>query len=75
MIEESATIRTRCFWFSTLLSKAENLPAIELALKRAQVVEQKVIPMQQGQKKSRLVAWTFLSPAQQAAWRKLRWVA
>jgi 23S rRNA (adenine1618-N6)-methyltransferase len=29
--------------------------------------------MAQGQKKSRLVAWTFLKPQQQAAWRKARW--
>jgi len=73
MIEESAQIPTRCCWFSTLVSKAASLPDIYAALQRAKVLEHKTIAMSQGQKKSRLVAWTFLNPAQQAAWRKTRW--
>ena len=73
MIGESADIPTRCFWFSTLVSKSASLPGIYAALKRAGAQEHKTIAMSQGQKQSRLVAWTFLNPAQQAAWRKLRW--
>jgi len=73
MISESAQIPTRCFWFSTLVSKSASLPAIYAALKRTNVHEHKTIAMSQGQKKSRLVAWTFLNSVQQAAWRKLRW--
>jgi len=49
------------------------LPGIYEALKRVNVQEHKTIAMSQGQKQSRLVAWTFLNPVQQAAWRKLRW--
>lgn len=73
MIEESAQIPTRCFWFSTLVSKAASLPGIYAALKRSKVLEHKTIAMRQGQKQSRLITWTFLNPAQQAAWRKTRW--
>ncbi|MFZ6751011.1 23S rRNA (adenine(1618)-N(6))-methyltransferase RlmF [Undibacterium sp. Ren11W] len=73
MIKESAQIATRCFWFTTLVSKSASLPGIYAALKQAKVIEQKTIAMTQGQKQSRLVAWTFLNPAQQAAWAKLRW--
>lgn len=73
MIKESATIATHCFWFTTLVSKSANLPGIYAALKQAKVYEHKTIAMSQGHKKSRLVAWTFLNPVQQAAWRKLRW--
>jgi 23S rRNA (adenine1618-N6)-methyltransferase len=73
MIRESAQMPTRCFWFTTLVSKSANLPDIVAALKQAKVHMQKTIPMSQGQKQSRLVAWTFLNPEQQAAWRKLRW--
>jgi 23S rRNA (adenine1618-N6)-methyltransferase len=29
--------------------------------------------MKQGQKSSRIVAWTFLTPEEQAAWRAKRW--
>ena len=73
MIKESAQMPTRCFWFSTLVSKAESLPGIYAALKRAKVLEHKTIAMRQGQKQSRLITWTFLNPTQQAAWRKTRW--
>ncbi|TCV89064.1 23S rRNA (adenine(1618)-N(6))-methyltransferase RlmF [Sulfurirhabdus autotrophica] len=73
MITESAQIPTRCFWFSTLVSKSATLPGIYEALKLVNVHEHKTIAMSQGQKQSRLVAWTFLNPVQQAGWRKLRW--
>jgi 23S rRNA (adenine1618-N6)-methyltransferase len=73
MISESAQIATRCFWFTTLVSKSASLPAIYDGLKRANVAQHKTIAMRQGHKQSRLVAWTFLNPQQQAGWRKLRW--
>ena len=73
MIKESAQIATHCFWFSSLVSKSASLPAIYAALKQVGAHEHKTIAMSQGQKQSRLVAWTFLNPVQQAAWRKLRW--
>lgn len=73
MIKESTQIATRCFWFTTLVSKSASLPAIYAALKRANVGQHKTITMRQGHKQSRLVAWTFLNPRQQDGWRKLRW--
>lgn len=75
MISESALISTRCFWFTTLVSKSASLLGIYAALKLAGVKNHKTIGMHQGQKNSRLVAWTFLNAKQQAAWRKLRWKA
>ena len=74
LIEESALEPARCFWFTTLLSKRSNLPAIQGALKRARALETRIIELTQGQKTSRIVAWTFLSPQQQAEWSK-RWGA
>ncbi|MFZ6798768.1 23S rRNA (adenine(1618)-N(6))-methyltransferase RlmF [Undibacterium sp. Di24W] len=73
MIQESQLFATRCFWFTSLVSKASNLPAINAALKRAHVQQSKTIDMQQGQKQSRFIAWNFLNPVQQAAWAKMRW--
>ena len=73
MIEESAAIPTQCLWFTTLVSKSSNLPGIRAALKRAGVTTTRVIEMAQGQKRSRLVAWTFLDPSQREAWRQDRW--
>jgi 23S rRNA (adenine1618-N6)-methyltransferase len=62
MIVESVAVAENCLWFTTMVSKAANLSPIERALARAQAVEVRTIPMQQGQKRSRIVAWTFRRP-------------
>ena len=59
LIEESAAFGAQVRWFTVLISKAETLPSVEKALKKAGVRERRVIDMAQGQKRSRLVAWTF----------------
>lgn len=63
------------FWFSTLVSKASNLPMIQSTLKKAGVFESRVVEMSQGQKQSRFVAWTFLDNTQQRVWRETRWAS
>lgn len=62
MIAESTAFAQSCRWFTTLLSKSAHLPLVEQALARAQAAGVRIIPMRQGQKQSRLVAWTFLAP-------------
>jgi 23S rRNA (adenine1618-N6)-methyltransferase len=74
LIGESAQLARQVLWFSTLVSKASNLPAIQAALKKAGAVHSEVVEMSQGQKQSRFVAWTFHTEAQQQAWRQARWV-
>lgn len=59
MIEESAGLKQRCRWFTTLVSKESNLPAVEGALKAARVRDYRTMDLAQGQKKSRIVAWTY----------------
>jgi len=72
MIEESTRIATQCCWFSTLVSKESNLPLISNALMKAKATEQGMFDMAQGQKKSRIVAWTFLTPQQKVQWMEKR---
>jgi len=60
-------------WFTSLVSKAENLEHIEVALKKVHVVDSRIIAMAQGQKQSRLVAWTFTGNGEREKWRKARW--
>lgn len=60
MIAESATRTRLCFWFTTLVSRSAHLPRLRSALARAQVAEVRTIDMAQGQKRSRLLAWTFM---------------
>lgn len=59
MIEESASYKNQCRWFTTLVSKASNLPKIERKLKAVGAKKIKTIEMSQGQKQSRFVAWSF----------------
>ena len=73
MINQSTEKANQCFWFTTLVSKKDNLSLIYKQLKKVGAVEVKTIDMAQGQKLTRFVAWTFLSKEQQALWRKTRW--
>ncbi|MBS1191097.1 MAG: putative SAM-dependent methyltransferase [Rhodocyclaceae bacterium] len=73
LITQSAGIPKRCLWFSTLVSKAENLRYVEVALEKLHPCATRVIPMAQGQKQSRLVAWTFTPKAERLKWRRARW--
>jgi 23S rRNA (adenine1618-N6)-methyltransferase len=69
MIYESAKYPMQCFWFTTLVSKKDNLKSIYKTLSKVGAVEIKTIDMAQGQKISRIVAWTFLSETQQKNWK------
>jgi 23S rRNA (adenine1618-N6)-methyltransferase len=73
MISESLTFKNQVYWFTTLVSKSENLKPIQVLLKKVGVTDFKVVKMVQGNKQSRFVAWTFLQPKQQEAWRSYRW--
>jgi len=73
MIEESKLHAKKVFWFSTLVSKKENLPNIYKALVAAKSVEYHTIEMKHGQKVTRIVFWTYLSKVKQKAWVKARW--
>ena len=69
MIFESAKYPLQSFWFTTLVSKKENLSSLYKTLNKVSAVEVKTIAMAQGQKTSRILAWTFLSEAQQKSWK------
>lgn len=73
MIRQSQQFANSCFWFSTLIAKEANLDSIYDALERAEVMYVKTIQMGQGNKKSRIVAWTFLTKEKQQAWIDSRW--
>lgn len=59
MIFESKEIGQQITWFTSLISKKEHLPSIYYFLKKVNAVEVKTIDMAQGQKISRIIAWTF----------------
>lgn len=72
MVEESAQMPSTCLWYTSLVSRDTNLPGIYGALDRAGAVDGGTMEMAQGQKKSRIVAWTFLKREERDEWRKKR---
>lgn len=61
MIFESAKYQQQVMWFTTLVSKNEHLKSLMKILNKIEPTEIKVIEMKQGQKTSRILAWTFMN--------------
>ncbi len=59
MIRESAVFGSQVGWFSSLISKSENLPFLKEELARCGATQVEVLSMSQGQKVSRLLVWKF----------------
>ena len=73
MVCESVEFKNSCFWFSTLVSKQATLKSVYAALKTAKAFQIKTIPMGQGNKISRIVAWSFLDEERQNNWVSTKW--
>lgn len=73
MIRQSNEFSASCLWFSTLISKQSNLKGAYQELEKAKAVEVKTIPMAQGNKISRVLAWTFFTQEEQKQWIRSRW--
>jgi 23S rRNA (adenine1618-N6)-methyltransferase len=69
MIFESVKYPKQVLWFTTLVSKKDNLSSIYRTLNKVNAVEIKTIEMAQGQKTSRIIAWTFMTKSQQENWK------
>jgi 23S rRNA (adenine1618-N6)-methyltransferase len=63
LIRESAEFPQAARWFTTLVSRRENLPPLLAALRAVRPTAVREIAMDQGQKRTRLLAWTFAPPA------------
>lgn len=59
MAEESVQFKDQVRWFTSIVSQKENLKNIKRAINKAKPTEVKIIEMEQGNKQSRFVAWTF----------------
>lgn len=59
MIAESAEVRDRIRWFTSLVSKSAHLPRLESAALEAGASAVTTLEMGQGQKRSRILAWSF----------------
>ena len=73
MSVDSVDRAQQVLWFTSLVSKSAHLPRLKTELQKLGASEIRVVPMAQGQKQSRFLAWTFLDAAEQARWRQQRW--
>ena len=60
MIAESKQFGRQVKWFTSLVSRGDNLPPLYRALTEAGAVKVVKKEMSQGQKQSRFIAWTFM---------------
>jgi len=60
MIQESVAVQSQVGWFTVLVSKGTHLSYFQGQLEKAGVKSQRVIEMGQGNKRSRILAWSFL---------------
>lgn len=56
---ESSLYKTHSLWFTTLVSKKDLVKGMYVSLKKLGAMDIKTIDMGQGNKTSRIVAWTF----------------
>lgn len=72
MINESQNFSQQVMWFTSLVSKSDNIKPLKKLLNQVGAKQVKVVSMSQGQKVSRLIAWSFLTNEQLEDWNKQR---
>ena len=72
MAFESREFAKQVLWFSTLISKKDNVRWLRKNLEKAGAKEVRIVEMSQGQKVSRFMAWTFKSESERQKWLKLK---
>lgn len=68
MVDESRDYAHQVLWFTTLISKSENVSPTRSLIEKAGARSIKVVEMSQGQKISRFIAWTFHDKQQRQDW-------
>ncbi len=57
---ESSLFKEQCKWFTSLVSKKENVKSMYISLKKLHATKIKTIEMQHGNKITRIVAWSYV---------------
>ncbi len=60
LIRESQVYSTQCRWFSSLVSKADNVKPAKKLIGKLGASDIREIEMKQGNKVTRILAWTFM---------------
>lgn len=73
MIRQSKKFASNCYLFSSLISKQSTLKSVYKVLEECEATITETITMGQGNKTSRIVAWSFLTKEEQLKWKSSRW--
>jgi len=73
MAKESQDFAEQVCWFTSLISKGEHIEELEQYLQVLGAKQIRVIPMSQGQKVSRVLAWSFMDTDEQQQWASDNW--
>jgi 23S rRNA (adenine1618-N6)-methyltransferase len=68
MMVESRAIASNCLWFTCLVSKENNLKRLHRFLQQQRPTDIQVLPIQTGNKTSRILAWTYLKERNRRKW-------
>ncbi|GLS84766.1 23S rRNA (adenine(1618)-N(6))-methyltransferase RlmF [Paraferrimonas haliotis] len=68
MAQESRRYRHNALWFSSLISNKENLRPLKRILQKSGAQAIEVLKMSQGNKISRVMAWSFLNATDRKRW-------
>jgi len=60
LIKESQMFSTQCRWFTSLVSKTENVQPAKKMIRKLGAIDIREIEMKQGNKITRILAWTFI---------------
>ena len=72
MANESLAFSVQVLWFTTLISKKDNVRPKRKQLEKLGVKAIRIVEMSQGQKVSRFMAWSYMDKAQRKAWIELK---
>jgi 23S rRNA (adenine1618-N6)-methyltransferase len=72
MLNQSKEYASQVLWFSSLVSKSENLKPCYQLLKHLAATEVKTIEMTQGNKVTRILAWSFIPANLRQQWASMR---
>jgi 23S rRNA (adenine1618-N6)-methyltransferase len=70
MIEQSTEFADQSLWFSSLVSKKDNLKPLSRIWATARVADFNIVELAQGQKTSRFIAWTYINKSQRSSYLK-----
>jgi 23S rRNA (adenine1618-N6)-methyltransferase len=74
MIKESERLSAQILWFSSLVSKEDNLAPLRRSLEQTPgVADTRVCEMSTGNKATRVLLWTYKSAAEREAWARHHW--